>query len=176
MVLAGIVGVQWGRAMETLPMPSAIRDREYGLRAEELILGVNLLVAAGYSFDDLPPDVLSVYYADFFIVEVVERGVASFREEFLPLSRETERDIASALNRVGATGMKDVFQRYVVTRSVPDPAKVDGLIATALQTENVVELTSNLLNQTAQIEWLDDAVVTARLARLALDRKLSAGN
>ncbi len=176
MVIAGIGGAQSRHAMETFPMPSAVKDSSYGLKAEELILGVNLLMAAGYSFDDLPPDVLSVYYADFFIVEVVERGVANFREEFLPLSRETERDIASARTRVGATGMKDIFQRYVLARSVMDPAKVDGLIATALKTENVAELTSNLLDRTSQIEWLDDVEVSARLDRLALDRKLSAGN
>lgn len=175
-VLAGMGSVEWGHAMETFPMPSAIKGASYDLKAEEVIFGVNLLVAAGYSFDDLPPDVLAVYYADFFLVEVVGRGVANFREEFLPLSRETERDIASALTRVGATGMKDILQRHVLAGSVSDSGKIDRQIATALKTEDVAELASELLDRTLQIEWLPDAEVTARLARLALDRKLGGGD
>lgn len=173
MVLAGMGGAQSSLAMETFPMPSSIRDEHYGLKAEELILGVNLLIAAGYSFDDLPPDVLAIYYSDFFLVEVVERDIAGFREEFMPLSPETERDIAQSLDRIGAGGMKDVFQRHVLAKNIANPSEIDRLIGKAREAENIEKLASNLLDKSTQIEWLEDAEVNARLARLALDRKLS---
>ena len=173
MVLVGMGGAQSGQAMETFPMPSAIKDEQYRLKAEELILGVNLLAAAGYSFDDLPPDVLAIYYSDFFLVEVVERDVAGFRAEFLPLSPETERDIAQSLDRIGAIGMKDIFQRDVLAKTVANPADIDMRIAETRKSESIDKLASDLFDRSSQIEWLEDAEVNARLARLALDRKLS---
>lgn len=162
--------------MDKFPMSLDVRDADYRTAVEELIFSVNTLEASGLEFDDIPADVLSVYYADFVLLELVEAGVGEFRDNQLPMNPLTERDVLAALDRIGAPGHRKFFADVILGARERIPglrisaSKADRMLADIGQTENLEELTGALLKNTDQIEWIEDGAVDSRLAELAMEQ------
>ena len=58
--------------MDKFPMSAEARDSDYHVAIGELILTAGMLNNAGYPFEELPEDVVTIYYADFIRQELVD--------------------------------------------------------------------------------------------------------
>lgn len=155
-------------------MPNEMRQSGYRERAEDLIYFVNFLNVAGYDFDEIPSDVRAIYYSDFVYLRLFKEGARRFASEELPLHPLTERDILDGLVAIGAKSHSEVFRNYFVGQDSIDPDRVDQEFAELAKTEDVELLADRLMLTTKQIEWKSEDAVGAEIARLSLDRRLSA--
>lgn len=149
-------------------MPKKFYEVDYRFAAEELILGINILQESGYEFEDLPADVIAIYYNDFILLELIEGGAAKFQETQLPLHPSTKKDILNGLSRIGAEKLGNVFRQYFVDRDGGDSALIDRFLQEASTTEDVQELNAQLLWTSTQIAWKNDSEVDAEIAELAV--------
>jgi len=161
-------------AMDRIPISLDVRDADYRTAVEELLFAINTLHDAGLDLDEIPDDLMAIYYADFILLELIEAGVGHFRKFQMPLHRLTERDVLSALERIGAVKHRQFFADNILgTRGGifgfgNTASKADRMLTELGQSENIEELISALLKSTDQIEWVEDAEVNSRLAELTM--------
>ncbi len=158
--------------MNTISMPSEVYGEEYRVAVEHLIMNVNLLHESGYDFEDIPKDVLAIYYSDFILLELLDGGTLSFVQTQLPLHPSSEQHIISSLTAIGGAELARLFSHYFVGKSDIDPEEADRAFGVAARSENIAELAGRLMWSSEQIRWKPSPEVNRELAELSLARKL----
>ena len=166
--------------MDKFPMSAEARDSDYLVAIGELILTAGMLNHAGYAFEELPEDVVTIYYADFIRQELVEAGVKHFRKNHMPMHPDAAQGALAALERIGAVRYREFFADTIL--GAPrgffgygiSSAKAESMLAEIGQSENVEALIHELLKGSAQIEWLEGDESDKKVAELTLDRMTSA--
>ncbi|MAZ18586.1 MAG: hypothetical protein CL535_19945 [Ahrensia sp.] len=166
--------------MDKFPMSAEARDSDYHVAIGELILTAGMLNNAGYPFEELPEDVVTIYYADFIRQELVDAGVKHFRKNHMPMHTDAEQGALAALERIGAMRHREFFADAIL--GAPrglfgygiSASKADGMLAEAGRSENVAALIYELLRASEQIEWMEGDESDMKVAELMLDRMTSA--